>query len=179
VSIVGDGGGSHRVGDRTVPADALVLLVGPAGCGKSTLAARLFPPRAILSSDAFRALVADDESDQAATPDAFRVLHAAAAGRLRRGLLTVIDATNLLAASRRPLLRLAEQHGRPRVAIVLDTPLAVCLDRAAARAGRSVPPEVVRRHHARLAPALRELATEGYLAIIRLGSDGRPLQEAR
>jgi protein phosphatase len=168
-----------RIGGREVPPDALVLLVGPAGCGKSTLAGAAFPPGAVLSSDAFRAIVADDASDQAATRDAFGVLHAAAGARLRRGLLTVIDATNLLAASRRPLLRLAEQHGRPRVAIVLEAPLDVCLARNASRPVRSVPAGVVRRQHARLGAALRDLRAEGYLHVIRLGADGAPLQEAR
>jgi hypothetical protein len=35
-----------------LPADALVVLVGVSGSGKSSWAARRFPPRVILSSDA-------------------------------------------------------------------------------------------------------------------------------
>ena len=66
-----------------IPARALVVLIGPAGSGKSTFAARHFRPTEILSSDAFRALVADDESDQRATPAAFDLLQRALAYRLR------------------------------------------------------------------------------------------------
>jgi AAA domain len=37
-----------------------VVLVGVAGSGKSTLAARAFAPTQVLSTDGFRAMVADD-----------------------------------------------------------------------------------------------------------------------
>jgi protein phosphatase len=56
-----------------LPDRCLVLLVGPAGCGKSTFARRHFRPTQVLSSDFFRGLVADDEADQAASRDAFEV----------------------------------------------------------------------------------------------------------
>ena len=76
----------------SLPDDALVLLIGPSGSGKSTWAAKRFRHDQILSSDAFRALVAGDAADQSATADAFKVLHLVAKSRLRRGLLTVVDA---------------------------------------------------------------------------------------
>ncbi len=65
-----------------LPPDALVLLVGPSGAGKSTFAARHFASTEILSSDAMRAMVADDPMDQAATEAAFELLHTALAMRL-------------------------------------------------------------------------------------------------
>ena len=43
----------------SLPTDALVLLIGIAASGKSTFAARQFSPTEVLSSDAFRALIAD------------------------------------------------------------------------------------------------------------------------
>ena len=43
---------------------ALVVLIGAAGAGKSTLAARLFAPDEIVSSDALRAVISGDEADQ-------------------------------------------------------------------------------------------------------------------
>ena len=51
-----------------------VLLVGPAGAGKSTFAAQRFASTQIISSDELRARVADDPTDQSATADAFRLL---------------------------------------------------------------------------------------------------------
>ncbi len=59
----------------TIPELSLVVLLGPSGAGKSTFARTHFLPTEVLSSDACRALVADDENDQAATNDAFDVLH--------------------------------------------------------------------------------------------------------
>ena len=59
----------------TLPDPSLVLLIAPAGAGKSTFARRHFKPTEILSSDFFRGLVCDDEANQAASRDAFEVLH--------------------------------------------------------------------------------------------------------
>ena len=151
-----------------LPADALVLLVGPAGAGKSTWAARHFQPHQVLSSDRFRELVAGEITDQSATADAFKVLHAILRARLRRGLLTVVDATNLTEGARRSLLRLAGTAARPVVAIVFDLSLERCLEQNAVRSERQVPETVVRRHHQQLQAALPRLPDEGYAAIHRL-----------
>jgi predicted kinase len=149
-----------------MPRDALVLLVGAAGSGKSTWAAARFGSSQVVSSDALRAMVSDDAADQSATRDAFRILHLIARARVERGLLTVIDATNLLAPSRRPLLALARSHGRPVVAVVFDVPLATLLARNATR-DRAVPETTVRRHAAQLLEAIHQLPNEGYAVVIR------------
>lgn len=151
-----------------IPRDALVLLLGPSGAGKSTWAASRFSSDAILSSDAFRALVAGDAADQSATADAFKVLHTVARARLRRGLLTVVDATNLTEGARRSLLRLAARAERPSVAIAFDISLERCLERNAARPDRRVPEDVVRRHHREMRGALERLPGEGYVTVVRL-----------
>jgi predicted kinase len=144
----------------TIPAGALVALVGVSGSGKSTFAARHFGPTQVLSSDAFRAIVADDPADQRASRAAFELLHLAARRRLERGRLTVIDATSVSRAARTGLVRLARSTRRPAVAIVLDPPLAVCLARNAARLDRTVAEDVVHRQHAELK---RWLAADGGL----------------
>src|SRR5579864_206528 len=79
----------------TFPELSLVVLIGASGSGKSTFARKHFRPTEVISSDYCRALVADDENDQAATNDAFDVLHFIAAKRLAAGRLTVVDATNV------------------------------------------------------------------------------------
>jgi len=145
-----------------LPVDALVLLIGPAGAGKSTWALRHMRSAAVLSSDDFRALVADDATDQSATADAFRTLHAVARARLRRGLLTVVDATNLTASARQGLRRIADRARRPVLAIVFDVSLERCLVQNAARPDRRVPDDVVRRHHRQLREALAAVPGEGY-----------------
>ena len=47
----------------------------PIGSGKTTFARKHFLPTEVLSSDSCRGLVTDDENDQAATNDAFELLH--------------------------------------------------------------------------------------------------------
>ena len=75
--------------ELTVPQLSLVVLVGASGSGKSTFAARHFAPTEVVSSDECRGMVADDPNDQAATGDAFALLHTLVGLRLKRGLLTV------------------------------------------------------------------------------------------
>ena len=65
-----------------IPELALVALVGASGSGKSTFAGAHFKPTEVISSDYCRALVGDDENDQAVTKDAFDVLYYIAGKRL-------------------------------------------------------------------------------------------------
>src|SRR5438270_9620028 len=113
------------------PELALVGLIGASGSGKSTCARKHFRPTEVVSSDFCRGLVSDDENDQAATTDAFDVLHYIAGKRLTAGRLTVVDATNVQAHARQPLVALARGHDALPVAIVLDLPADVCVRRNA------------------------------------------------
>jgi protein phosphatase len=151
-----------------VPDPSLVLLVGASGSGKTTFAVRHFAPTEVLASDAFRAMVADDERDMSATADAFELVHAVAAKRLAAGRLTVVDATNVQPEARRTLIALARLHGRVPVAIVFDLPERLCLERNAARGGRRVPPRVVRGQHGLLRRSLGRLAGEGFGRVVVL-----------
>lgn len=146
----------------TIPKLSLVVLVGPSGSGKSTLARKHFLPTEILSSDACRALVSDSENDQSVTNDAFAVLHFIAAKRLALGRLTVIDATNVQPEARKPLVDLARQYHCLPVAIVLNVPEKVCLERNRQRDERSFGPHVVRNQLSQLRRSLRGLAREGF-----------------
>src|SRR5450756_2752990 len=64
-----------QLSGSSIAQGALVVLIGPSGSGKSTFAQQHFKPTQVVSSDACRAMVADDEADQAATTAAFAVLH--------------------------------------------------------------------------------------------------------
>ena len=139
-----------------------MVLVGPAGAGKTTFAATHFRPTQVLSSDFFRGLIADDEGDQSATAGASAVLQSVAVRRLARGLLTVIDATNVRRQDRRALLRLAARFGRPAVAVLFDTPLELCLERNRIRPGRQVEDDVVREQWAHMPPSAAGLLEEGF-----------------
>lgn len=155
-----------RAATLRLPDPCLVVLVGAAGSGKTTLAARLFAPDQILSSDALRASVAGDESDQGATRAAFSILHRQLDRRLADGRTTVVDATSVTPYARRELVRSALVHGIPAVALVLALDPTLVLAQNATRAGRIVPELAVRRHLADLERSLRRgLETEGFHAL--------------
>ncbi|QCW52520.2 polynucleotide kinase-phosphatase [Nocardioides dongxiaopingii] len=145
-----------------VPEVGLVLLVGISGSGKSTFAARHFLPTQVVSSDVCRGLVADDPNDQSATKDAFAVLGFIVATRLRRGLLTVVDATNVQKDARAQLVRLAKDHDVLVDAVVLDVPEAEAVRRNAARPDRTFGSHVVTRQHRDLRRSLKGLRREGF-----------------
>jgi protein phosphatase len=151
----------------TIPELALVVLIGPSGAGKSTFGRSHFLPSEVISSDACRALVADDENDQAATGDAFEVLHFIARKRLAAGRLTVIDATNVQPEARRPLLALAREFHVLPVAVVFDLPERICQERNRLRPDRAFGPHVVRRQIAELRRSLRGLQREGFRYVFR------------
>src|SRR5881394_3915301 len=127
----------------TIPELSFVVLIGPSGCGKSTFARKHFKPTEILSSDYCRGLVSDDENDQAATKDAFDVLHFIARKRLAAGRLTVVDATNVQPEARKPLVALAREFHCLPVAIVFDLPERVCHERNADRSDLDFWPHVI------------------------------------
>jgi len=144
-----------------IPELALVLLVGPSGAGKSTFAARHFAETEVVSSDRCRALVADDERDQSATRDAFDLLHLLVEKRLRRGRLTVVDATSVTPESRRALLVLARRSHVPAVAVVFDLPAEVCIARDRARR-RQVGARAIERQIDDLHRSIGHLGREGF-----------------
>lgn len=146
----------------TIPELSLVVLIGVSGSGKSTFARRHFKPTEILSSDHCRGLVSDDENSQAATKDAFEVLHFIARKRLEAGRLTVVDATNVQPESRRPLVAIAREYHCLPVAIVLDLPDRVAQERNSSRADRDFGPHVIRQQARQLRGSLRGLQREGF-----------------
>lgn len=153
-----------------IPELSLVLLIGPSGCGKSSFARKHFLPTEVISSDYCRGLVSDDENDQAATGDAFDLVHAIARKRFGRGRLTVIDATNVQPESRKPLVELAREYHVFPVAIVFDLPEKLCHERNANRPDRQFGPHVVRNQAQQMRRSLRGLEREGFRYNFRLTS---------
>lgn len=155
----------------TFPELSLIVLIGASGSGKSTFARTHFKETEILSSDYFRGIVSDDKTNQAATKDAFDVLHYILTKRLAAGRLTVIDATNVQPESRKPLLKLAKQFHCFAVAIVLDLPESICQQRNRQRSDRQFGSHVVRNQVSSLKRSLRNLKREGFRFIYTLSSE--------
>ncbi|WP_246523515.1 polynucleotide kinase-phosphatase [Gemmata palustris] len=155
-----------------IPEFALVLMVGPSGSGKSTFARKHFKPTEILSSDFFRGLLSDDEMNQAASDDAFEVLHLICAKRLARGKFTVIDATNVRPEARKPFLEMARKYHVQPVAVAFNFTADVCHARNQQRAAeRPFGPHVTQRHAEDLRRSLARLEDEGFRRVHVLNSE--------
>jgi protein phosphatase len=154
----------------TIPELSLVVLIGPSGCGKSSFARTHFKPTEVLSSDFCRGLVSDDENAQAATKDAFEVLHFVVRKRLAGGRLTVVDATNVQPEARKPLVALAREFHVLPVAIVLNLPEKLCHERNQNRPDRQFGPHVVRNQSQQLRRSIRGLEREGFRHVFTMSS---------
>ncbi|MFE2911382.1 AAA family ATPase [Kitasatospora indigofera] len=157
------------------PVGALFVLIGPAGCGKSTLVSGL-PSNTVVSLDELRRQVCGDPGDQSATAAAVELQNRLLEQRLGAGLPTVLDSTNVESRVRADLLARAKRHGRPAVAVRFSTGLDDCLARNARRVGSSrVPEDVVRRQHALAVEAGPGLVREGFARVLLW--DGRQLSD--
>jgi protein phosphatase len=161
---------SGDAGGLRIPNPSLVVLIGPCGAGKSTFAARHFRSTEVLGSDECRALVADDPHEESATPEAFAALQYLAGLRLKRGRLTVVDATNVRPQHRAPLVSLARQHDLPAVAVVFDLDERLLLERNAARQDRQIEPDAVRYQVRALQHSLDTLPREDFDQVYPLAS---------
>lgn len=146
----------------SIPDFSLVVLIGSTGSGKSSFARKHFLETEIVSSDQCRALVSDDETDLAATGDAFDLLTYTASIRLKRRLLTVIDATSVKREDRAKLVALARKYHALPVAMVFDIDPKICHERNQNRPNRDFGEHVPRNHSKALRRGLRGLQKEGF-----------------
>lgn len=153
-----------------IPELSLVVLIGATSSGKSTFARRHFKPTEILSSDFCRGILADDENDQSITNEAFELLHYIAAKRIKSGRLTVIDATNVQRESRQPLVQLAREFHVLPVAIVVNPPEKVLIERHRTRSDRDFGAHVIRQQTQNLRRSIKGLQREGFRHVFNLDS---------
>ena len=149
---------------------SLVLLIGASSSGKSTFARRHFRATEVISSDACRALAADDENAMDASREAFEILGVIASVRMRLQHTTVIDATNAQKPSRRPLLDLARANDVPAIAVVFDLPEKVLLERSGSRSDRRLARHVVATQRRLVEESLDHLRREGFRSVHLLRS---------
>ncbi|MCZ6905021.1 MAG: AAA family ATPase [Acidobacteria bacterium] len=140
---------------------SLVVLCGPAACGKSNFAARHFRSSQIVSSDQCRTLVSDDEGDQRFNEEAFSLVHFIVEKRISVNRLSVVDSTALTAGARRSLLSLARKYHVPCVLFLFHVPLEICLARDKKRE-RSVGAPTVEKQFQLFQEACRGVHQEGF-----------------
>lgn len=146
---------------------SLIVLCGPAACGKSTFASRHFRPTQVVSSDHCRAMVCDDEQDQRYQPQAFALLHFLVGQRLSINRLCVIDSTALVPSARKTLLDLANKYGVRADLYLFNVPMEKCLERDRLRP-RSVGQKVLQQHFALFDQAHAAVGSEGFTDIVEL-----------
>ncbi|MGD1100431.1 MAG: AAA family ATPase [Terriglobia bacterium] len=140
---------------------SIVVLCGPAACGKSTFAIRHFRPTQIISSDWARAYVCDDERDQRFNAQAFALVHFLVEQRLTVNRLCVVDSTALTPQSRKELLDLARKHQVPATLMLFNVPLETCIERDEKRE-RSVGRVIVERQYQAFEQTKATIRQEGF-----------------
>ncbi len=148
-----------------VPSFSLLLLIGSSGSGKSSFARARFLPTEIVSSDFYRGVVRDDETNMEGSADAYEVFHLVVDKRLAARRFTVVDATNVRARDRAPLLAKAKRSGAPTIGLVLDVDGATCVARNDARGDRPNSRIYVLRQQEAMRASLPTLASEGFAAV--------------
>src|SRR5208282_858570 len=140
---------------------SIVLLCGPAACGKSTFAQRHFRPTQVISSDWARGRVCDDERDQRFHTQAFALVRYLTELRLGLNRLCVVDSTALTPPHRREFLELAKRYQVPCVAFLFDVPLEKCIERDRSRE-RTVGSQVIERQYLAFAQTKADIRQEGF-----------------
>ena len=136
-----------------------------------------FKPTEVISSDFCRGLVADDENDQAATEDAFDVLHYIAGKRLAPRPATVVDATNVQQEAARAADRAGPRARRARRSRSCSTcPRRSAPSATPTRPDRDFGPHVIRRQRRDCGARCAHLQREGFrkVHVLRGARRSRP-----
>jgi alkanesulfonate monooxygenase SsuD/methylene tetrahydromethanopterin reductase-like flavin-dependent oxidoreductase (luciferase family)/predicted kinase len=153
-----------------IPDPAVVVLVGPSGAGKSTWAQRHYRAQEIVSSDDLRGIVGSGRHDLDASGDAFGLLDAILAARVRRGLTCVVDTLGLDAVRRRGYLASAKARRVPAVAVLFEVPATLARQRNA-QLERRVPASVLAAQLSRAGQVRAEIEAEGWDQVVVVAAD--------
>ena len=146
---------------------SMVVLCGPAGCGKSTFAVRHFRPTQVISSDICRALVSDDERDQRYHQQTFALVEFLTCQRLSINRLCVVDSTALTPGARKSLLEIGRRFGAPVELFMFEIPFLKCLEMDRKRR-RSVGAKVIEEQYQLFQQARNRVGKEGFDRITEL-----------
>lgn len=155
-------GGRRETADIMKPHHAenvdLLLIGGPQGSGKSSLATHWFRDRKRVNRDAIRAGLLEMTtgrkwSAKEWTPEVEPLLTeiemAVIRHELSRGHQVVVDNTHILATHRAPYIELARELGKTTGCIFLALPLETCMERNRKRS-RTIPEHVLADFHSQM-----------------------------
>lgn len=146
---------------------SVIVLCGPAACGKSTFATRHFRDSHVISSDSCRKLVCDDETDQRYHSQAFALLTFLIGQRLSINRLCVVDSTAITSGARKSLLDLGRKYRVRTELFLFDVALEKCIERDRARV-RSVGSRVIEEQYRVFNQAKNAVRSEGFDKIVEL-----------
>ena len=134
----------------------LHMMVGPSGAGKSTYISNNYKPDDVVSSDAIRTqLFGSYEADICHTPEGMSrtwdYIHELLTARLKHGVFTVFDATNIRNKDRKSILKLVPD-GVLAQYIIIDRPLEQKLETRGWR-----PEWLVNKHHNTFVSNLKDI----------------------
>ena len=108
---------------KRIPLHSLVIMVGPAGAGKSWWASRRFAPYEIMGAEDIRYELTGDYRRMDANDTVFREIHRRTALKLELGERVVVDATNLRKKDRLSLADIGNKAGVPVFYLVCNRDL--------------------------------------------------------
>lgn len=149
----------------------LTLMIGLPGSGKSTYAKTKIDRKVkLLSSDAIRKELFLDETNQENNTLVFKTLHERARNFLIDGKDVVIDATNTNIDDRTKTLSSFADLNIKRKAIIIETPVELCIERDSRRR-RTVGEDVIKSYHENYTPPTK---AEGFddIIMVKNNDDG-------
>jgi predicted kinase len=146
---------------------SIIVLCGPAACGKSTFALRHFRPTHVISSDWCRKLVCDDETDQRYHAQTFALLNFLIGQRLSINRLCVVDSTALTRGARKSLVDLGRKYRVRAELFLFDIALEKCLERDRTRS-RPVGAKVIEEQYKLFKQVRGTVRSEGFDEVIEL-----------
>ncbi len=146
------------------------MMIGCPGSGKSYEAERIarLEDAVIVSSDAIRGELYGDESCQNNPKRVFELVDKRVREALESGKNVIMDATNITGRHRARWVTKMKTDGIKMIAVVMETPLDLCLERQNLR-DRKVPEDVICRMHWNLQGPTKE---EGWDEIRLVYPDG-------
>ena len=145
------------------------MMIGLPGSGKSWEAKEIAEREnaVIVSSDAIRGELYGDESCQDNPRKVFEIVEKRVRKTLSSGRSVIMDATNISGKRRAEWVSQMKMYGAEMIAVYLDTPISICIERQDFRQ-RKVPVDVIRRMQRQFQAPVKK---EGWDEIITIRTD--------